>query len=60
MGTNDELHRDHVLAGLKGTRTPMYYTLYPRKQTLMFLLGFLGSDPDFSSKTVYYPLQRQG
>jgi N-methylhydantoinase B len=27
VGTNDELHRDHVLAGLKGTRTPMYYTL---------------------------------
>ena len=27
IGTNDELCRDHVLAGLKGTRTPMYWTL---------------------------------
>src|SRR3989454_2832152 len=27
IGSNDELWRDHVLAGLKGTRTPMYWTL---------------------------------
>ena len=27
IGSKDELWRDHVLAGLKGTRTPMYWTL---------------------------------
>ena len=27
IGSDDELWRDHVLAGLKGTRTPMYWTL---------------------------------
>jgi N-methylhydantoinase B len=27
IGARDELWRDHVLAGLKGTRTPMYWTL---------------------------------
>ncbi len=27
IGSNDKLWRDHVLAGLKGTRTPMYWTL---------------------------------
>jgi N-methylhydantoinase B/acetone carboxylase alpha subunit len=27
IGSGDELWRDHVLAGLKGTRTPMYWTL---------------------------------
>jgi N-methylhydantoinase B/acetone carboxylase alpha subunit len=27
IGSNDQLWRDHVLAGLKGTRTPMYWTL---------------------------------
>ena len=27
IGSNDELWRDHVLAGLRGTRTPMYWTL---------------------------------
>src|ERR687896_1019678 len=27
IGSNDEIWRDHVLAGLKGTRTPMYWTL---------------------------------
>jgi N-methylhydantoinase B len=27
IGSQDELWRDHVLAGLKGTRTPMYWTL---------------------------------
>ncbi len=27
IGSNDELWHDHVLAGLKGTRTPMYWTL---------------------------------
>src|SRR5438034_3079570 len=27
IGSRDELWRDHVLAGLKGTRTPMYWTL---------------------------------
>lgn len=27
IGSNDGLWRDHVLAGLKGTRTPMYWTL---------------------------------
>jgi N-methylhydantoinase B len=27
IGTRDQLWRDHVLAGLKGTRTPMYWTL---------------------------------
>jgi N-methylhydantoinase B len=27
VGSNDELWHDHVLAGLKGTRTPMYWTL---------------------------------
>ena len=30
IGSNDELWRDHVLAGLKGTRTPMYWTLDER------------------------------
>jgi N-methylhydantoinase B len=30
VGENDELFRDHVLAGLKGTRTPMYWTLDER------------------------------
>jgi acetone carboxylase, alpha subunit len=27
IGSGDRLWRDHVLAGLKGTRTPMYWTL---------------------------------
>ena len=27
IGSGDELWQDHVLAGLKGTRTPMYWTL---------------------------------
>jgi N-methylhydantoinase B len=27
IGSDDQLWRDHVLAGLKGTRTPMYWTL---------------------------------
>jgi N-methylhydantoinase B len=27
IGSGDELWRDHVMAGLKGTRTPMYWTL---------------------------------
>jgi N-methylhydantoinase B/acetone carboxylase alpha subunit len=27
IGSGDELWRDHVLAGVKGTRTPMYWTL---------------------------------
>jgi N-methylhydantoinase B/acetone carboxylase alpha subunit len=27
IGSSDELWHDHVLAGLKGTRTPMYWTL---------------------------------
>ena len=27
IGSGDEIWRDHVLAGLKGTRTPMYWTL---------------------------------
>ena len=30
IGSRDELWRDHVLAGLKGTRTPMYWTLDER------------------------------
>ncbi len=30
IGSDDELWRDHVLAGLKGTRTPMYWTLDER------------------------------
>ena len=30
IGSNDEIWRDHVLAGLKGTRTPMYWTLDER------------------------------
>jgi N-methylhydantoinase B len=30
IGSNDELWRDHVLHGLKGTRTPMYWTLDER------------------------------
>src|SRR5207247_9097854 len=27
IGSNEELWHDHVLAGLKGNRTPMYWTL---------------------------------
>ncbi|HEX8066782.1 MAG TPA: hydantoinase B/oxoprolinase family protein [Thermoleophilaceae bacterium] len=30
IGSNDEIWHDHVLAGLKGTRTPMYWTLDER------------------------------
>src|ERR671915_393393 len=30
IGSGDELWRDHVLAGAKGTRTPMYWTLDER------------------------------
>src|SRR2546421_7405548 len=30
IGSNDEIWQDHVLAGLKGTRTPMYWTLDER------------------------------
>ena len=30
IGSDDEIWHDHVLAGLKGTRTPMYWTLDER------------------------------
>ncbi|MEA2388712.1 MAG: acetone carboxylase, alpha subunit [Thermoleophilaceae bacterium] len=30
IGSNDNIWHDHVLAGLKGTRTPMYWTLDER------------------------------